>query len=1178
MRTDDASDAEGKRGFAPETGTTGGGNVRHLRLRANRAAGAFPRWTLDHPYLIVAFYFAVFVLGAIAIGGALPRRFAPYVQSPTVGVVTMMPGLSAQEMELYVSKPIEEHLVNVKDLHYIRSTSQEGFSLVTVEFNYGVDMQRALFDVQALMNVIQANLPGTGANLKPSWVVPIDPLNIPILTLAVTGDADEGWTPQRVREFADNEAVNRLKRVPQVYSVVPFGGYRRQMQVVVDREKLAARGLSILDVKAAIDRFNVSRAGGTLTWQGGEGTVRVDARALSAEDIRAYPVRSTAGAGAGVPPAPAAADGGGSGGMGAMGGGSASAAAPPVAPPAATADSGADTGQRSPRVVRVGDVARVADTHWERRSAYRYLEHAPGTAGSVTPAISVSVIQDPGASSARVVPGVMAAVRRMEADFPGLRFQVAYDNARFTDVLFANIWEELGVAILLAGVVLLLFLGDWRTAVIALVSLPASLVLAILFMVPFGMSFNSGTLIGLLISIGRLVDDAIVNVHAVDRHLRMGKDVRTATIDGIGEIRLAVLAGTFTTFVGLSPLLFAGGIVELMFRELVWPVIFCQIASMVVGFTLTTLLCGRLMRPEAERAAERRSPLGRVIGSLQGPLERLEAAYERAVRATLRNRFVVGSVVLAVIIAGTSFYYFLGSEMMPLADVAQASGVLEMQPGTSFAETERAVKRVERILLKHPEIEKASIEVGAETMFESWSPYFTGYQMPQVNGAAMMLTFSDKDTRERDIWQVMDAVVAEAKATIPGLRRFQIKEMGSDVMATAAAPVHLIAYGPDLKTLDLIGRELDEVAHKTPGVYQSATTWTLGLPTYEVRVDPARAQALGLSPEGISQQAYYALRGGLTDEFYRLPNLRQNTIQVRYEEEDRRDLGDLEGLYVTAADGRQVPLGAVARVERRLGPSVIEHDGLRRVVGLTAFYRNGDRPSMDVTMDLVANIYGGSEKLGIRPVAFPPGYGLEMRGDMTQMMDSFRRLLLGLVLSLVFMYLILVAQFRGFIQPMQMLASLPDQLAGIFFLLWLTGQTFSSVSIMAVIVVAGMDITTAILILDLVVQYRDRGVPRDEAVAVACRERLRPILMSASITAVAIVPAAFFPSTGQDAYRSLAIVTIGGLLSGTLLSLFDIPIMHTLTDDVIRWVNRIFLNREWEWPVRAEAADDADGG
>jgi HAE1 family hydrophobic/amphiphilic exporter-1 len=236
---------------------------------------------------------------------------------------------------------------------------------------------------------------------------------------------------------------------------------------------------------------------------------------------------------------------------------------------------------------------------------------------------------------------------------------------------------------------------------------------------------------------------------------------------------------------------------------------------------------------------------------------------------------------------------------------------------------------------------------------------------------------------------------------------------------------------------------------------------------------------------------------------------------------------------------------------------------------------------MDVAMEIMNNAYSGNEKRGIQPVSFPPGYGLEMRGDMTQMMDSFRRLFIGLGLSLVLMYLILVAQFRGFIQPMQMLASLPDQLAGIFLLLFITGQAFSSVSIMAVIVVAGMDITTAILMLDLIVQYRDRGVPRDEAVAAACPARLRPIIMSATITAIAIFPAAFFPSTGQDAYRSLAIVTIGGLLTGTFLSLFDVPIMHTFTDDVIRWVNKVFLGRDWKWPVRAPEEEEQppeDGG
>src|SRR5207248_5642108 len=191
------------------------------------------------PYVVIAFYVAVVALAIIAIGYRMPRRFAPYVPSPMVGVVTMMPGLSSQEMELYVSKPIEEQLVNVKDLHYIRSTSQDGFSIVTLEFNYRVDTKKAGFDVQALMNVVQANLPATGANLKPSWVVPVDPLNLPVLSLSVTGDPDKGWTPVKLRELADNVVIGRLKTITNVYSVVPFGGYRRQLQVVVGRNKLA---------------------------------------------------------------------------------------------------------------------------------------------------------------------------------------------------------------------------------------------------------------------------------------------------------------------------------------------------------------------------------------------------------------------------------------------------------------------------------------------------------------------------------------------------------------------------------------------------------------------------------------------------------------------------------------------------------------------------------------------------------------------------------------------------------------------------------------------------------------------------------------------------------------------------------------------------------------------------
>lgn len=1061
---------------------------------------ALPRWSIDHPYAVLALYAALLWLAFVAITEQIPRRFAPYVESPMLGVVTTMPGLSARDMETYLSKPLEEQLIHVPGLRFIRSSSQDGFSIVTLEFPYGTDMRQARTEVESLLDVARANMPATGANLKPSFVVPVDPLNLPILSLALTGDPQRGWTPQRVREFADNVGVSRIKSLPDVYSVVVFGGYRRQLQVVVDREKLAGFGLSMLQVKQAIDRFNASASAGTLTAGARETIVRVDSQVLGPEDVRNIPVGSV--------------------------------------------------GQQ---VVYVRDLAEVLDTHWERRSGYHALEHPPGTAGEVVPAIEVSVLQNPGASSARVVPQVMRVVRELERQNPGLEFQVAYDNASFVDILFANVWHELGLAVILTALAVLLFLGEWRGTLIAMVTVPTSLALAVLMMLPLGMTFNSGTLIGLLLSIGRLVDDSIIDIHAVERHLRQGQDPKTATTEGIAEVRLVVIASTLMMVLALAPLLFSGGIVGLMFVELVWPLIFGLLASMLVSFTLTALLCANLLRPAEVRELERRHPLGRwlyfFLDPVQRGLDRLERAYARALRWTLRHRFVNLCRVLATLLVGFTFYYFIGSEMMPLADVGQANGFLEMRPGTSYAATEKAVSQLEQIMLRSPEIEKASIEIGQESMFESWTPFFTGYQMPQVNGASLMLTFSDKDSRRRTIWQVMDAIQREAMATIPGIRRLQIKEMGSDVMATAAAPIHVNIYGPELEELDRLGSQTLGIARSMPEMFQPATTWSLSLPEVRLHIDAQRAGEYGLSPAQVAEQAYYALRGGLTDQFYRLPNQRQNTILLRYQQDRRSSQEDLEEVYLTAPDGRTVPLKSVATFERAMSPSVIEHDGLRRVVGVTGYYRIGHLPSMDVVMNLVANAY--------RELNFPPGYGMEMRGDMTQMMESFRRLIHGLGFALVLMYLVLVVQFRGFLQPFQMIASLPLELAGVFIALWLAGQAFSTVSILGIIVLTGMDITTAVLLIDQILRYRGQGIARDEAIVRACPERLRPILMTAGISLIVLLPVALAPRTGLDAYQPLATAVVGGLLVGTVLSLFDIPIMHTYVDDFSRWLRRL---------------------
>ena len=1076
--------------------------------QSEKPRGGVVQWSVDNPYGVVALFLAVLVLGWIAVTQLMPKRFMPYVESPLIGIVTEMPGLSAEDMETYYSSPIEQKMGSIQNVRYIRSVSQDGFSMVVLEFPYGHNMQKAYTEVQALMEAAKGELPGDDANRTPSFIVKVDPLNLPVLTLAMTGDENQGWTSTRLRDLADNQILNRFKSANKnVYTVTTFGGHRRQLQVRADPVKLKSLGLSILDVRDAIDQYNVAKPAGLVTQSGSEPVLRVDTLAKTAAMVAEYPVK---------------ADG--------------------------------------TRVVKIGDVAEVLDTEVDERSGYRFMEQ-----GAAKDAIAIQILQNPDASSPVTIEAAEKVARQLEKDYPGIKLEVAYNNASFVDILFENMTHELIVAVILTGLAVLLFLGEWRGTLIALTAIPTSMAMTLLFMSALGFSLNSSTLIGLLISIGRLVDDAIIDIHAVERHMRMGKDVRRATIDGITEVRKSVLAGTVVLIVALIPLLLSGGITQLMFEGLCWPIIFGVAFSYVVSMTLTSVLCSRFLQHPDERRVTWFSRL--VLTPFDNGLHRMEKGYERLIRWLLQHRFANMVRVLVTVMVGFGFYYFIGSEMMPLADVGQASIQLEMQPGASYSATKAGVRQLERIMAEEGGekgwIRKASIEIGNEAgpgMPQDVA--YTGYGMRMVNGASAMLTFSDKDSGRPDVWKIIDRIHGRAMAEIPGIRRIQIKEMGSDVMATALAPVALVIYGEDLQVLDKLGKEVlamaktDVVDPRTnkPDIAQPFTTWEMAKPTYDLVVDEAKAAAHGLSPVAISQQAYYALRGGLTETFYRLPNRRPISIQVRYEEDARNDLSKLDSMFVTGMMDEQVPLKELVRFEKRMAPSLIEHDQLRRAVNFGGYYRKDGRPSMDVTMDLQMQ---AQAKLN-----WPLGYGIDARGDMTQMMDSFRILLNGLVIALVLMYFILVAQFHGFLQPLQMMFSLPLELSGVFLMLWLMHQAFSTVSIMGVIILSGMDIVTAILMIDLIMEYRKSGMPRNKAVIEASPQRLRPILMTTIITVVVMALIAFHPKSGLDAYQPMGTVIVGGLVAGTILSLVDIPIMHTLVDDLVRWLRVKFLKQD----------------
>ena len=834
---------------------------------------SLPAWALDNPHAIFAAYVGLIIAAVAAALFILPTRMMPYVESPQIAVVTMVPGYASQDVETYFSKPIEERMTDLKDVRYVRSTSQQGLSIVTLQFEYGTDMRRALVDVQQLAQQAQADLPYDRANLKPSWVVPVDPLNTPVLQLAVTG---VGWNLLQLRQLVANDVVEKLKSVPGVQTVQPFGGVLRQLQVIADRNKLASYGLSLVDVKDALDLQNVSRSAGTITNASSETLVVGTDRARTADDVRGYPLTTVDG-----------------------------------------------------RTVFVGDVAEVVDGAGERRSAYDF---------NGKEAVEVSVVENPNASSPQVIAAVMTRIAQIEKAHPGVNFEPAYDNSRFVSNLKTNMFEELFVSVVLAGLVLLVFLEDASATLIVMTSIPTCLGLAILLFVPMGFSINSSTLVGLLLAIGRLVDDSIVVIHAVHRNLKAGKPPARAAVDGTMEVVLPIAAATGVMILAVVPLLLSGGITQIMFVGLVWPIVFALLASLLVSLTLTPLLAAHLFYGDDQSPPEWRTKIDDAVTRALGParswLARLEDSYRTGLRWSLENKVVVLGVAAIATYVGIGLYPFIGSEMMPLADTGQASAYVEGDAGTSFAAMRAKSNAFEKILLAQPEVERISAEIGEDT----GGTYFTGQAMNGVNAASYMITLKPKEDRARSVWQVMDSVYSQASRSIPGLRRVALKEMGSDVMSTTAAPVELVIYGPNQDELHRLAKQVASVARGTPGIVQVSTSSSNTQPELQVSVDRTRASQLGLTPDDILTQAYYATNGGLTNEYFNPENLRHDTILVRYGGSDRESTADLSRVQIVGKAGTVVPLTGVAHVVRSTGPTKIEHDSLLRTVSVLGYY------------------------------------------------------------------------------------------------------------------------------------------------------------------------------------------------------------------------------------------------
>jgi len=964
------------------------------------------RWSVDRPAAVLAVHAALLLLGLVALGWWIPVRLTPALPSPLVGVLIEAMGKPAELVERTLTTPLERELAQVSGVRFVRSVSMDGMALITLEFAYGYDMSQARTDVAARLQGGMARL------------IPLDPLNGPVLRVAARAP---NWDPAVLARFLETVVAWRLRQVPGVDSVQLFGQAQPEIQVVAEREALAAQGVSLTELRSALQQAFQAEGQGRLPDIG-----------------RARPV---------------------------------------VALFPAELES-LTVALREGRPVRLKEVARVSREPSQEAPLYRC---------NGRPAVELNVFQTPDGSSPRVVAGVREALAELARTHPGLEFEEAFDNAHFVELLGQDVWLELGLAVLLTGLVVFLFLGDLRGTLIALVTVPTSLAAAALLFVPLGLSFNSSSLVGLLLAIGRLVDDAIIDLHAVRGFRLAGHDSREAAVEGCLSVRRAVIAATVVICLGVLPLTLAGGLVQDMFVSLVWPFALSLLASLFVALTLTPVLCER---------AYRHAPPPR-LAPLEPLLSRLESRFPRV------------PLSLALAGAGAALYLawmlfpLVGSEMMPLSDTGQLYAVLEARPGTTRDETARLVTQLEEILRRRPEVKSISTEIGP-------SAGVAGYGVSSPSMASLMITLSDPSQRRRTIWEVADAVHADAWRTIPRLRRLTLKEMGSDVMASSMAPVELVIHGDDPARLAWLAEETKALARGLAQPNTSAGPAEEGL---RLEVDAAAAAELGLSETEVTEQALAALSIPLA-----LPD--GTPVMLAYPENQRRTSEDLAEITIVGPRG-SARLAQLARFAPAQVFSMLEHDGLRRCNSVTGAYRPGGPPSMQLSMDLVM--------ASRTSLPFPSGYDIEQRGDMTQMMDSFGRLLKGLALSVLLIYLALALHFSSAVIPLIIMAAIPLAWPGAVAALLLTGQSFSTVSLLGLIVLNGMDVTTSLLVVDAVLQGRSPA------------SRLRPVLMTVLVTLVVMVPLAFFPRPGLDAYAPLATVILGGLCTSTLLTLGLVP-------------------------------------
>jgi hydrophobe/amphiphile efflux-1 (HAE1) family protein len=759
--------------------------------------------------------------------------------------------------------------------------------------------------------------------------------------------------------------------------------------------------------------------------------------------------------------------------------------------------------------VRVRDVGRVVDGFEERTTTTR-LDGAD--------AVSFSVKKQSGANTAAVAERVHAALERIGTSFPQLQIRTVHDDSEFIQQNVSEVREAIVFGALMAVLVIFVFMRDWRSTLITALALPTSVVSTFFFMWIAGFTLNMMTLMALSLVIGILIDDAVVVRENIYRHMEHGADPVTAAHRGTSEIGLAVMATTFTILAVFLPVGFMTGIVGQFFKSFALTIAFAVAMSLLVAFTLDPMLSSRFVRyvPPEERM---RTRAGRLFERWGRAYDALDRGYHRVLGAALNHPWASLAMAAAVFVGSLATTTVMSTEFVPVEDRGEFQVIVELPPGTSFEESVTTVGRIEKGVLAIPEVRQVFSTVGADG---------------QVRMSTLRVRTTKKTERTRGIGEIKQ----EVRTLVAGIPFVDGKVADPEFMQGAPyePPINVFVRGNDLAALQQIANAVEAKVRAIPGAIDVSTNLEGGQPEVVAQVNRSLAADLGFSVAGVATQLRSMVEGIVPTRLR--DGDREHDIRVRLAPEFRNDPAAVLRTPLHAPDGAVVRAGDIVAFSPEVGPSSIDREQRRRQarigVDLAPGYALGD-----VTAQV---------QQAVESIDMPPTFEWGFAGDVELMQESAAAMALALILAVAFIYIVLASQFESFLQPMIIMLSLPLALVGALLLLLITGKNLGMPAMIGIVMLMGLVTKNAILLVDRTNQVRRDGTPVKEALLLAGPVRLRPIVMTTVAMILGMLPSAIKTGDGSEFRSPIAIATIGGLITSTLLTLVVVPVAYLLLD------------------------------